>query len=201
LRIHRTTGELREIVAAASPAYTPRLVALATRELALRCSTEEQAFERKVILSATAAAIVGAICVVWPILLLSLFRTFAPGSTSPATSMPFPFSHFARIFTGVAVFQVFEGLLLFAGGMATRSRSPIGPRLVSAALLLGLAYIVVFSVVFIPSVSAFPVSGPFNVVFVAFALFNSAFWGFLLWLPFRLFSSRRVRAFCSGAAA
>jgi len=200
LRDHRTTEQLKAIVNRAGSGHPTREVERAKRELTLRREPEEAAFQRKLTLSSTVSAVIGAFLVVWPLLMLGTLRLSGFGhATDPGVhpGEPFVFRHFDQLFIGVAVLQSVAGLLLFGGGLATRARRPIGPRLVAIALWMGISYAIAFTLMTIPSVFAF--GGPL-VVWLGFSLMavlNTAFWAFVLWLPLRFFSSPRTREACT----
>jgi Kef-type K+ transport system membrane component KefB len=188
VRNHQTTAVLKQILAQPSR-HEPSLVASAARELSLRVQGEESLFERKVRLSAGAALVVGALCIVWSLLILALFPLSQAPEAPP--SAPFVFRHFDAMFLSVGVFQAVVGLFLFLGGLLTRRRRPLGRILVLVALYLLVAYVVAFTTVMLLSGS-----GPIPFAFALFALVNAGVFGFLLWLPIRFFSSPRVRFYC-----
>ena len=174
------------------------MAARAARELALRGQGEEALFERKVRLSATAALVVGAFCIIWPALFL-LLPLPPPQPSSPEA--PFMFRHFDTIFRAIGLFQGVLGVLLLFGGIFTRKRRPLGPKLVLAALSLAFAYVVVFSLGFLATTAGSGAPLFFLAIFCLIALANASLFGFLLWVPLRFFSSPRVRAHCQVRAA
>jgi hypothetical protein len=95
VRNHQTTAVLKQILAQPSR-HEPSLVASAARELSLRVQGEESLFERKVRLSAGAALVVGALCIVWSLLILALFPLSQAPEAPP--SAPFVFRHFDAMF-------------------------------------------------------------------------------------------------------
>jgi len=192
MRNHQATEALQSIVAEPQ-LYSPATVARASCELALRGQGEEALFERKVRISATAALVVGAFCVVWPAIIL-LMPLPPPQAASP--NAPFMFRHFDAIFKYLGLFQAVLGALLLFGGIFTRKRQPLGPTLVVAALALALAYDIVFSVGFIVTATGFGGPAFFAAFFCLMALANASLFGFLLWLPIRFFASPRVRTYC-----
>jgi hypothetical protein len=130
-----------------------------------------------------------------------MLHAFEPGSIPQPREASFPFPQFDRIFVGTGICQALCGALLLLGGLAVRQRRALGPKLIRASLLLALLYVVAFTVMFLPSAFTLSRPGATAFVFMAFAFFNSALWGFLLWLPLRFFSSPRVRMYCQSAAA
>ena len=198
MRNHQTTEALKRILA--EPHLQPSsVVASASRELALRVQNEGGMFERKVRISATAAAIVGGFCVVWPLLILSLVPS--PPEQTLSRDSPFVFRHFNALFFYVGIFQAVVGALLLSGGLLTRRRKPTGRWLILAALFLALAYVVLSSASFIEAAFSFRAPWPFALFFVAASLGSAALFGFLLWLPTRFFLSPRVREHCRATAA
>ena len=198
MRNHQTTATLQQILAEPS-LHSPSVVARAARELSLRGQGEEALFERKVRLSARAALIVGAFCLVWPVLILGLVPR--PPAHEASASAPFLFRHFDAMFFYVGVFQAVVGALLLLGGLLTARRRPAGRVLVLVALFFVLSYVVAFTLMFAATPFGEPFPLPFAVIFVAFAVVNASIFGFLLWLPIRFFLSPRVRSYCRAGAA
>ncbi len=199
MRNHRTTADLQRIVGSARDQSSARLVAEAERELRLRASSEETAFARKVRLSANACIGIGSFCLVWPGLMLLVFGAGQNRISAPSSpSGPFLFRHFDDIFIGVGILQALCGLLLLLGGLGTRARRSVGPTLISVVLGIAALYVVAFTVVATPTAAIGP--AVFVVFFLGFMIVNDALFLFLLWLPFRFFTSPRLRAFCRTAA-
>jgi hypothetical protein len=200
MRDHSTTAMLERVTGPERAQHAPNVVARAERELALRSSTEGAAFLRKVRLSGTICAVIGAFCIVWPVIMLTASSAFGPADRAPDPNLPFMFRYFDQIFVAVGLMQAVVGALLLSGGLLIRSRKPLGPRLVVAALYILLLYIVAFTISFVPTVGSKGFPGPFAALFFVFAIFNGAVWAFALWFPLRFFRSARVRQACSGAA-
>src|SRR5438477_10216716 len=120
MRNHLTTAELQAVVNEGSGQHTARQVASAVRELALRAGGEQAAFERKFRLSANACAILGAFFVIWPVLMLVLFVGSRAQPRAHENSSSFLFRHFDDFFLAIGVLQAFSGVLLLAGGLASR---------------------------------------------------------------------------------
>jgi hypothetical protein len=200
MRDHSNIATLRRVVGPERGQHSPRVVARAERELALRSGTEEAAFQRKLRLSGTICAVIGAFCVVWPVIMLTTFRSFGPADQPSDPNLPFMFRHFDQIFVAVGLLQAVVGAFLLSGGLLIRSRKPSGLRLVVAALSLVLFYIVAFTITFVPAAGFKGFPGPFAVMFFVFAILNGAVWAFALWFPLRFFRSPRVCEACSGAA-
>lgn len=200
MRDHSNTATLERVIGPERARHSPRVVARAERELALRSGTEEATFQHKLRLSGTICAVVGGFCVVWPVILLTASRAFGPTDRPSDPTLPFMFRHFDQIFVAVGLLQAVVGVLLLWGGLLTRSRKPLGPRLVVAALYVLLFYIVAFTISFVPTVGSKVFPGPFTALFFVFAVLNGAAWAFALWFPLRFFRSVRVSEACSGAA-
>jgi hypothetical protein len=202
MRNHRTTEELERIVGLAIGSHSPRLVASAQRELRLRSGNENELFDRKLSRSGSIAAWVGVICIVWPLVLLVPFAALGPSlPPSPDPNAPFLFRSFSRLFTSVALLQAVCGCLLLVGGLGLRARKRWAPFVVSAPIIIAMAYDVVFTAAFVQGASSFAGSAAFGSAFAFFALLNAVFSLFLLWLPLRFFWSPRVKQACSGVVA
>ena len=199
MRNHNTTPDLQRIVGSDRPLNSARAVAAAERELRLRAGSEEAAFARKIRLSANACIGVGSFCLVWPTLMLFVFGAGQTHISPPShPTGPFMFRHFDDIFVGVGILQALCGLLLLLGGLGTRAHRTVGPTLISIVLGIAALYIVAFTVAAIPTMAIGP--DVFVGVFLGIMVVNDAFFLFLLWLPFRFFTSPRVREFCRAAA-
>ena len=200
MRNHRTSAELQAIVGVDRSRHTSREVANAETELAIRTGSEEVAFDRKLQKSGTACLIVGALFILWPLAMLGMFTAMRDAPVPADPSAPFLFRHFSEVFVSVGILQVIAGVLLLFGGIGTKRRKRYGPRLIVAALGIGLAYVVVFMVLFLVSFALEGQPVTTTIVFAGFSVIMSALWAFLLWLPLRFFTSPRVREACIGTA-
>jgi hypothetical protein len=202
MRNHRTTEELERIVSSGGGPYSTRLLASAQRELRLRNGNESGFFDRKLSRSGSIAAWVGAVCIVWPLVLLVPFLALGPSvQAPPEPNAPVLFRSFGWLFTSVAVLQVICGCLLLVGGLGLRARKRWAPSVVSAPIVIAMVYDVAFTVVFVQGAFSFAGPAAFGSAFAFFALVNAVFWLFLLWLPLRFFSSPRVKQACHGDVA
>jgi hypothetical protein len=202
MRNHRTTEELERIVGSVGDSYSPRLVESARRELRLRGGNESELFDRKVSRAGTIAAWVGAVCVVWPLVLLVPLAALGPSTSLPHDpNAPFLFRSFNWLFTSVALLQVVCGCLLLVGGFGLRARKRWAPLVVSAPIVIAMAYDVAFTVAFVQGAFSFGGPAAFGSAFAFFGLVNAVFWLFLLWLPLRFFWSPRVKWACRGDVA
>ncbi len=171
----------------------------AERELMLRAGSEETSFARKVRLSANACIGIGVFFLVWPGLMLLVFGAGQSHiGPAPNPTDPFLFRHFDDLFISVGILQALCGLLLLLGGLGIRARRSFGPALIAAVLGIAALYIVVFTVMSIPTLTIAP--GLFAAFFIGFMVVNDALFLFLLWLPLRFFTSPRVRELCRTAA-
>ena len=200
MRDHRTTAELQRIVELGRNTCSRRALASAERELALRQESEEALFERKLNRIGVIAAVIGAVCVLWPALLLASFGQIEMPSGPVDPNEPFVFRHFHTLWLAVGVFQAVCGALLLSGGVALRLRKPIGPWLIDAVIILAMSYVVLFTGSIFPMFIS-DAHLPISLLFITFSLASAAFWLFLLWLPLRFFSSPRVRESCNSATA
>ncbi len=202
MRNHRTTKELERIIGPAIGSFSPRLVASAQRELRLRSGNETELFDRKLSRSGSIAAWVGAMCVVWPLVLLVPFVALGPSMLPPPDpNPPFLFRSFNRLFASTALMQAVCGCLLLVGGLGLRARKRWAPFVISVPIIIAMAWNVVFTAAFVQAASSFAGPGALGSAFAFFGLLNALFWLFMLWLPLRFFWSPRVKQACSGVVA
>jgi len=201
MRDHHTTSELQSIVGAERANGTPSEIACAERELALRTGSEESSFQRKLSLSGTVSGVLGALFLVSPLLLLAFLPAFGVSPSTTGPPRPFISQYFHMLVAVVGLLQAVCGALLLTGGIGIRFRKPFGPRLISLAVLLGIADIVLLTLASIPTVRAFRAPAGFAILLLALALLNTVFWASLLSLPLRFFVSPRVREACLPSAA
>lgn len=91
-------------------------------------------------------------------------------------------------------------MLLLTGGLGVARFRRRGRILVLAALWIAFAFLGLFTLVLPYDALAETRSVPVRIGVAVTCMLNAAFWGFLLWLPFRFFASERVRSLCSEQA-
>lgn len=177
--------------------YSSEVVAAAEAELVRRSAGGEERLLRKVRRAATVCAVLGAFVMVWGLSMAAFgVSTLGPSGVEPLTE-PFVFRHFRIIYVVGAILEGIAGGILLWGGLELRKLRSRGRFLVVAVLWLGFAMIAVFTVVSFLSLPWLGTHGSAPVGMWVAGLINAAFWSFLLWLPYRFFTSARVRNACS----
>jgi hypothetical protein len=194
-----TVEELLRMIGSGRSDHSAVSVAAAEAELVRRTAGEEELFRRKVRRSGTICAVVGGLVAAWGLLLAVLgVTTFGSQVADFSDSGSFPFRHFEVIYVGGAVLEAVAGLVLLVGGLTLRRLDPRGRLLILGVLWLAFGFIVVFTLAWVGNGVFDSSLGPLPWFMVVAGIANSLFWGFLLWLPYRFFASKRLRAACVG---
>jgi len=191
-----TTEELLEIVGSGRAMHSSDAVAAAEAELIRRAAGEEERSLRKVRRSGTICAVVGGFFVLWGLSMAAVGMSVLEVPRVEPQEAAFVFRHFDVIYVFGALMEAAAGGVLLWGGLDLRKLRSRGRVLIVAVLWFGLALIAVFIVFWVASL---PWQGPSRsaaLVMSAGGLIVTAFWSFLLWLPYRYFTSSRVRAAC-----
>ena len=191
-----TTEELLEIVGSGRAMHSSDAVAAAEAELIRRIAGEEERSLRKVRRAGTICAVVGGFFMLWGLSMAALGMSMVDASPVGPQEAPFVFRYFDVIYVVGALMEAAAGGVLLWGGLDLRKLRSRGRVLIVAVLWFGFALMAVFIVFWVASL---PWQGPSRstaVVMSAGGLIVTAFWSFLLWLPYRYFTSSRVRAAC-----
>lgn len=191
-----TTQELLEIVGSGREMHPSAAVAAAEAELLRRTAGDEDRLLVKVRRAGTVCAVLGGFFVFWGLCMAVFGMTLFGPRGVQAYDEPFIFRHFGAIYVTNAILQAITGGVLLKGGLALRKLRRRGRILVQAVIGIGFVFLAVFAITWIGSLPWR--DGPLSMATAMSVggLLITAFWGFLLWLPYRFFTSSRVRAAC-----
>jgi len=191
-----TTEELLEIVGSGREMHSPDAVAAAEAELVRRAAGDEVRSLKKVRRAGTICAVVGGFFMLWGLSMAALGTSMLEVPRVESQEGPFVFRYFGVIYVVGALMEAAAGGVLLWGGLDLRKLRSRGRVLIVAVLWFGFGLIAVSTVSWVASLPWREAPGSTAVVMSAGGLIVAAFWSFLLWLPYRYFTSSRVRGAC-----